>query len=196
MSASSSTTAVLQTLRKDAEKIIDTTPNKDSFEVYLDEREDPKNLSTLRKWIAVVVISTAALCVCCASSVAAFTEEGLMRDFHVSKIVSILSISFFIEGLGLGPLLIGPLSEVYGRNTVYRVSYSLFLVCNFPVAFSPNIVVHLIFRFITGFCGSAFLSVAGGSITDMFDDETVANPMAFYTICPFIGPVLGPLIGG
>jgi hypothetical protein len=39
--------------------------------------------------------------------------------------------------------------------------------------------VHLIFRFITGFCGSTFLAVAGGSVSDMFTNEKVAGYVLF-----------------
>ncbi|KAH9475001.1 Polyamine transporter 3 [Psilocybe cubensis] len=169
---------------------------EDPFQVFLEEHERPVNLPVWRKWAIVVVICTAALCVASASSMASFTEDGVSSTFHVSREVSILSISLFIEGLGLGPLVFGPLSEVYGRNLVYRVSYVLTFAFTFPVAFAPNIAIYLIFRFIGGFCGSAFLSVAGGSVSDLFDDKTVATPMAFYTMFPFIGPVLGPLLSG
>ena len=72
--------------------------------------------------------------------------------------------------------------------------------------------VLLIFRFITGICSSAFLSVAGGSVSDMFAGHQVAmyainsvpiayvdisgRPTALYTLAPFLGPMLGPLISG
>jgi hypothetical protein len=90
------------------------------------------------------------------------------------------------------PLLVGPLSELYGRRPIYTFSYSLFFAFSFPVAFAPDLgmsrnrqsfqcfscrfsAVFLIFRFITGMCGAAFLSVAGGSISDLFTNETVAT---------------------
>jgi MFS family permease len=43
----------------------------------------------------------------------------------------------------------------------------------------------LIARFFDGLAGSAFLSVAGGTA-----------PMMVYTAAPFIGPEIGPLVGG
>ncbi|KAF8956847.1 major facilitator superfamily domain-containing protein [Flammula alnicola] len=181
---------VLAEDKENSSTSLDPLHQHDPFQTILEEREHPQSLSTARKWIVVFVISSAALCVASASSVAAFAEAGVSRDFHASKEVSILSISMFIEGLGLGPLLLGPLSEIYGRNAVYRVSYTLYFLFTFPVAFAPNIAVYLVFRFVTGFCGSAFLSVAGGSVSDLFDDSTVASPMALYTISPFIGPNL------
>ncbi|KAG7093210.1 hypothetical protein E1B28_006897 [Marasmius oreades] len=176
-----------------------TTPKNESdatFEVNLEEHEHPQNLSLSKRWLIVVLISSSSLCVTCASSAAAFAETGMSREFHVSKIVTILSISLFVEGLGFGPLLVGPLSEVYGRNVIYRVSFTLVFAFSFAVAFAPNIVVMLVFRFISGFCGSAFLSVAGGTVSDLFVNEEVATPMAFYTLSPFIGPVVGPLFSG
>ncbi|KAI0786398.1 major facilitator superfamily domain-containing protein [Abortiporus biennis] len=167
-----------------------------TYKVVLSPEEDPRNLPLLRKWLTVLVISTSALCVTCASSVAAFTEKGVSRDFHVGMEVAILGVSLFVQGLAFGPLLVGPLSEVYGRNIVYRISFLLFFAFTWAVAFPPHIAVYLIFRFLTGFCGASFLSVAGGSVSDMFSGSQVATPMAVFTISPFIGPVVGPLMSG
>ncbi|KII94713.1 hypothetical protein PLICRDRAFT_47737 [Plicaturopsis crispa FD-325 SS-3] len=164
--------------------------------VTLDPHEDPLNKSRFRKWVIVVVISSASLCVTCCSSIAGFTEAGMASEFHVSKEATILGISLFVEGLGWGPLLVAPLSEMYGRNIVYRVSYAILFALTWPIVFAPNLPVYLVFRFLTGFSGSAFLSVAGGSVSDLFTNDTVGNPMAVYTMSPFIGPVLGPLLGG
>lgn len=127
----------------------------DPFEVSLEPAEHPQNLSSFRKWLAVVIISSSGLCAASASSIvrdllsdcwditlfeqASFTELAVADEFHVSHVVTILSISLFVEGLGVGPLLVGPLSEVYGRNIVYRVSYALFFVFSWPVAFAPDI---------------------------------------------------------
>jgi MFS family permease len=54
----------------------------------------------------------------------------------------------------------------------------------------------IIARFLDGLSGSAFLSVAGGTVGDMFTRETLQFPMMIYTVSPFIGPSIGPLIGG
>ncbi len=54
----------------------------------------------------------------------------------------------------------------------------------------------LIARFFDGLSGSAFLSVAGGTVGDMFAGHELQAPMMVYTASPFIGPGLGPIIGG
>ncbi|KIJ49144.1 hypothetical protein M422DRAFT_28127 [Sphaerobolus stellatus SS14] len=160
------------------------------------EEDDPKKLPLMRKWIILMVICSASLCVACGSSVAGATEAGVQRDLNVSHEVSILGISLYVVGLGLGPLFLGPLSEFYGRNSVYWWSYGVSFLLGFPVAFANNAPVYLIFRFFTGMAGAAFLSVAGGSVSDLFDNQTVALPLAVYTVSPFIGPVIGPAFAG
>ncbi|TFY69956.1 hypothetical protein EVG20_g2924 [Dentipellis fragilis] len=161
-----------------------TTSTEQDYQVVLEPHDNPQERSLLRRWLAVITISASSLCVTCASSAASFTEGGISRDFHVGKEVAILGISLFVMGLGVGPLVVGPLSEVYGRNIVYRVSFFLFFAFSWPVAFAPNIVVYLVFRFLTGYCGAAFLSVAGGSTDGCLHD------FAFHR------PELGPLFSG
>jgi MFS family permease len=82
------------------------------------------------------------------SEQASFAEGGSAEEFHVSKEVSILALSLYVEGLGLGPLLVGPLSEVYGRNVVYRVSLAMLFLFSIPVAFAPNVGMVLVSCFI------------------------------------------------
>ncbi|KIK59726.1 hypothetical protein GYMLUDRAFT_226593 [Collybiopsis luxurians FD-317 M1] len=170
--------------------------SKDDYEVDLEPYEHPQNKPLFVKWVIIAIIGLSALCVACASSAASFTETGMAEEFHVAKEVTILSITLYVAGLGIGPLLTGPLSEVYGRSSLYRISFILITAFSFGVAFAPNIAVHLVFRFLTGLCGSSFLSVAGGTVSDMFENRQVGTPMAVYVLSPFVGPVVGPLYSG
>ncbi|KAJ7624144.1 major facilitator superfamily domain-containing protein [Mycena rosella] len=161
--------------------------------VSLDASEDPLCFSAFKKWLAVTVICTGSFCVTCASSVAAFTEIGMAAEFHVSREPTILTISLFVLGLGIGPLITGPFSEA---SIIYRISYILLVLLSLPVVFAPNLAIALVFRFLLGTAGASFLSVAGGSIADMFSGPKVANPMAVYTISPVRPSMFGPLISG
>lgn len=170
--------------------------NSDSFQIFLDAPEDPQNMSAFKKWAVIIVISFGALCATCSSAVSSFTNPQVMARFNISQIVAILPVSLFSMGLALGPLLVGPLSELYGRNIVYRVSYGTLFAFSWPVAFAPNTAVYLFFRFVTGFCSSAFLTVIGGTAGDMFSNKQVGDAMALVTIVMFSGPVLAPLMSG
>jgi MFS family permease len=68
-----------------------------------------------------------------------FSLDGVSQRFHVGREVAILSISLYVIGLGVGPLFAGPISETYGRNIVYRMSFVWFFIFSFPVAFAHDI---------------------------------------------------------
>lgn len=58
---------------------------------------------------------------------------------------------------------------------------------------AKNIETMIVGRFFNGLAGSAFLSVAGGTVGDMFDRHELGAPMMIYTASPFVGPEIGPL---
>ncbi|KAJ5635597.1 uncharacterized protein N7484_008910 [Penicillium longicatenatum] len=157
---------------------------------------NPRNMSKARRWMIVIIVSTGSLCVTCTSSMYTTTYDQLMKEFNCSQEVATLGLSFFIWGLGIGPLFLSPLSEFYGRRNIYITSFSLFLIWLIPCAVAKNIQTMLVCRFFNGLAGSAFLSVAGGTVGDMFNRQELAFPMMLYTASPFIGPEVGPLVGG
>jgi MFS family permease len=56
-----------------------------------------------------------------------------------------------------------------------------------PCALAKNIATMLASRFLNGLAGSAFLSVAGGTVGDMFSKSELSMPMMVYTASPFVG---------
>ncbi|KAL2819914.1 major facilitator superfamily domain-containing protein [Aspergillus cavernicola] len=168
------------------------------FVVHWDENDptNPRMFNHTRKWMIVVICSMGSLCVTCTSSMYTVTYDQLTEEFNCSRLIATLGLSFFIWGLGIGPLVLGPLSEFCGRRNIYIVSFSFFLVLLIPCAVAQNIETMIICRFFNGLAGSAFLSVAGGTVGDLFNRHELSGPMMFYTSSPFIGPELGPLVGG
>jgi multidrug resistance protein len=168
------------------------------YEVKWEENDphNPKNMNTIRKWVVVLIVSASSLCVTCASSIYTSTYAQLESEFHVYQIVATLGLSLFVFGLGLGPMLAAPLSEFYGRRIIYIISLALFVVWLIPCAVAQNIQTMLVARFINGFIGASFLSVAGGTVGDMFDRKHLSAPMMVFTASPFLGPEVGPIMGG
>lgn len=58
---------------------------------------------------------------------------------------------------------------------------------------AKNIETMIVGRFFNGLAGAAFLSVAGGTVGDMFARHELGAPMMIYTASPFVGPEIGPL---
>lgn len=153
-----------------------------------DDPMNPKNFATARKWMIVLTLATGSLCVTCTSSIYTFTYDQMDAEFGNSRIVATLGLALFVFGLGLSPMLLGPLSEFFGRRPIYVIGFALFLIWLIPCAVSRNIETMLIARFFDGLAGSAFLSVAGGTVGDMFTKEKLTGPMVIYSAAPFLGP--------
>ncbi|KLT42114.1 MFS transporter [Cutaneotrichosporon oleaginosum] len=162
----------------------------------LNDPRHPYNWSALKKWTVLIVVCSAAVCVTVASSIQASTYQNLEDEFDVLRIEAVAGVSLYVLGFGVGALFLGPLSEFYGRSIIYLVSFALFTIFNIPIATAQNMGILLFFRLITGLCGAGFLSVAGGTVSDMFRPGTTDLPTAIYTLAPLSGPCLGPILGG
>ncbi|CCH44286.1 putative membrane protein [Wickerhamomyces ciferrii] len=168
------------------------------YEVVFDGKDDQENInesmSLTRKWFISFILSCTSICVTMLSSCWSMASEHIINHFGISREVSILGISLYIFGVGFGPLFLSPISEFYGRKLTYIFGLSLCCVFQILTAFSPNFGGLLFGRFCSGFFGSAFLSVAGGTFTDQFNKEEIGAPLTLFSISPFLGPSLGPLI--
>ncbi|KAF5021060.1 hypothetical protein F66182_6893 [Fusarium sp. NRRL 66182] len=174
--------------------------DKDPFQVGWQDGDDdplcPRSFNRVRKWIIVIIVSFASLCVTSASSIYTSTYDQMEAELGSSRIVSILGLSLFVLGIALGPMFLSPLSEFYGRRPIYLVAWSMYVIWIIPQAVAKNIQTMLVSRFLDGFSGSAFLAVSGGTVGDLFAPDELQAPMLLFSISPFIGPSIGPLLGG
>lgn len=161
-----------------------------------DDPVNPKNKKNATKWCIVIILALGSFCVTSASSLYTTTYGGMTREFGSSRIINTLGLSTFVFGLGIAPMVLGPLSEFYGRRIIYLVAFGGFFVFLIPCAVAQNIETMLVVRFFDGFFGSAFLSVAGGTVGDMFTKDTLQAPMLIYSASPFLGPATAPVFGG
>lgn len=70
----------------------------------------------------------------------------------------------------------------------------MFLIWLISCAVAQCIQTMLVARFQDGVAGSAFLSVAGGTIGDMFDRSDLQARVMIYSASPCIGPPIGPTV--
>ncbi|KAK6337220.1 hypothetical protein TWF718_010002 [Orbilia javanica] len=156
----------------------------------------PRGMKKSTKWMITLVVAAGAFNTTCASSIYTATYAQIEKEFGSSHELAIAGLSLFVIGLGVGPMFLAPLSEFYGRRPIYIVSFACYILFLIPCAAAQNITTLLVGRFLDGVAGSAFLSVAGGTVGDMFEGSDLGLPMMVYTASPFIGPEIGPLIGG
>lgn len=95
----------------------------------------------------------------------------------------------------IGPLLLGPLSELYGRVIVLQLANLFYLFFNLGCGLSRTKVQLIVFRFLAGFGGSAPLAIGGGILSDLFTAEERGRAMSIYSLAPLLGPAIGPIAG-
>ncbi|KAI4603258.1 hypothetical protein KJ359_006051 [Pestalotiopsis sp. 9143b] len=158
--------------------------------------ENPKNWSKAYKWWCTMVVAITCFVVALASAVITADLDAPAAELGVSKEVSLLAITVFVVGFGVGPMLFAPLSEVYGRRVIYGSTLLLAVIFIIPCAVAPNIATLLVCRAIDGIAFSAPMTLVGGTLADLWKNEERGVPMAAFSAAPFIGPAIGPLIGG
>jgi DHA1 family multidrug resistance protein-like MFS transporter len=174
--------------------------SKDKVTVQCDDdgkdQADPHNWSrSKRLWttfLLFMMVFSQGWVSACDSNV----TKPSSREFHVSQTSETLATALFILGISLGSLVVGPLSEELGRSPVYLVPSFLYLCFTLGDALSPNFAAQLIFRFLAGICSSSTLSIYGGSLADMWNNEERNNVWPFFALSPLLSPILSPVAGG
>lgn len=114
----------------------------------------------------------------------------LVHDFGIgSSTVSTLAVTLYVLGLGIGPMIISPLSEVYGRLPVYHTANIVFVAFLIGNALSRNVAQFMVFRLLSGFAGGTPMALGGGSIADVTNLKTRAGAMGLFSLGPLTGPV-------
>lgn len=155
------------------------------------DSQDAMNFSKRRKWAIAILQSLCTFSVTFASSVYVSGIKGVMQHFGVSAEVATLGLSLFVLGFALGPLIWAPLSEVYGRKSIFVVSYTAYTAFSVSAACAPNITALLVLRFFASAFGSSSMTNVGGIIADMFSKRERGLATGLFVTAPFLGPALG-----
>ncbi len=122
---------------------------------------------------------------------------SIAADFNITNEVEIsLTLSIFVLAYAVGPLFLGPLSEMYGRVIVLQLANAFYLFFNLGCGFAQNKGQMIAFRFLAGLGGSAPLAIGGGVLSDLFRAEERGRAISIYSLAPLLGPAIGPIAGG
>jgi multidrug resistance protein len=121
----------------------------------------------------------------------------ISKQFGVTnEVEASLMLSIFVLAYAIGPLFLGPASEIYGRVIVLQTSNLLYFFFNLGCGLARTKVQMIIFRFLAGLGGSAPLALGGGVLSDLFPAEQRGRAVGIYSLAPLLGPAIGPIAGG
>ncbi|KAK5685203.1 hypothetical protein LTS10_003280 [Elasticomyces elasticus] len=173
--------------------LLDFDPNGDT--------DNPQEWKTSYKWGIVMLQAFMAFTVTftCISLVP--VANNIVADLdgssgkRSSSTASVLLVTIWELGEAAGPLLIAPLSEVYGRAPVFNLANGLFIAFTAMGALSQSTSLLIFTRFLTG-CAVASNVLNPAIIGDMFPTKTRGSAMSIVMLAPLIGGAVGPAVAG
>lgn len=118
------------------------------------------------------------------------------REFAVPAGTTQLLVSLAMLAIAAGNLLVGPLSDRYGRRSVTLASLALFVAGSVLGIVAPTLEVLIAARVVQAFGGGAATAVVRATLTDRFGPERAASAIAYSAMAVLVVPMFAPTLGG
>ncbi|MGI4982480.1 MAG: multidrug effflux MFS transporter [Janthinobacterium lividum] len=123
----------------------------------------------------------------------ALVEIG--ASLHASSSRTGLTLSLFMAGFAIGPIVYGPLSDARGRKPILLLGLACFTSGGVLATLAPGIGLLLVARFIQGLGAGAGMTIALAIVRDRFDGAAMQRRIAAITVVANVAPIVAPSIG-
>lgn len=107
-----------------------------------------------------------------------------------------LSLTFSMVGLAVGQLIIGPLSDKYGRKKPLVISLAVFCASTLGCLYAPDIHGFIFFRLLQGLSGAGGVVISKSIATDLYKGNELTRFFSMLSSVQGIAPVCAPVLGG
>ena len=125
------------------------------------------------------------------STIIAPALSKISTELHMNSTESAMTLSIYLLATAFGPLVIGPLSEIYGRQVVLHASSIWFLIWNIVCGFAKTKGTLIAARFLAGFGASAIYSLGAGVLGDVWRPSQRGKSLGIYLLIPLLGVAVG-----
>ncbi|KAL1310944.1 hypothetical protein AAFC00_001167 [Neodothiora populina] len=161
-----------------------------------DDPGRPQNWPLGKKIAMTVTASLFVAGVSFSSSIFGPATHVTAKQFGVGIEVMDLAISLHILGFACGPLLFGPMSEVFGRLIPFYTGLIGMAIFQIPEAVAGNVRTILVCRFFEGVFGSAIFAVVSGIFVDIWSPIARGNALALSATGINLGSTFAPIFSG
>ncbi|CAM3908393.1 multidrug effflux MFS transporter [Kibdelosporangium persicum] len=120
----------------------------------------------------------------------------LADDLGASESLAQATMSVCMLGLAFGQLVLGPLSDRFGRRPPLLAGTGLFAVLSLVCAVAPSIELLLAARLLQGLCGSAGIVISLAVARDVAEGAELVRLLAMLTTVGALAPIVAPVVGG
>ena len=121
---------------------------------------------------------------------------AMAADLQTAASTVQLTLTTFLLGLALGQLVIGPLSDQWGRRGLLIAGTALCAVAGVACALTPSAEFLIVARFLQGFGGAAGVVLSRAVLTDRSSGPATAKLFSLLMLIGGVAPVIAPLLGG
>jgi DHA1 family bicyclomycin/chloramphenicol resistance-like MFS transporter len=107
-----------------------------------------------------------------------------------------LTVSLFLLGLATAQLVLGPLSDRFGRRPVALAGLALTASASVMAIAATSITTLILARILQAIGAAAGIVVSRALIRDLFDRSRAASTLGLVATVMAVAPTIGPLIGG
>ncbi|MBS4196663.1 multidrug effflux MFS transporter [Lederbergia citri] len=119
----------------------------------------------------------------------------LTEFFGTSASAIQVSITACLLGVGIGQIVMGPLSDVHGRRKPLWIAMIVYALASFGCALSPNIATFIALRFLQGFAASAGMVISRAIVRDHYSGVELTKFFSLLTMIGNLAPLLAPIAG-
>ena len=107
-----------------------------------------------------------------------------------------MSLTTSMIGLSCGQLIIGPMSDKYGRRGMLLISMALFIVSTVACLFSWDIESFVFFRVFQGIAGAGGVVISKSVAADLYQGKELADFFSLLMVINGLAPIIAPVVGG
>lgn len=121
---------------------------------------------------------------------------GLQATFGADFATVQLTLTFYLAALAAAQLVLGPVSDRFGRRPVFIAGMVIYVIASLACAFATSIEQLIIGRIFQAAGGCAGIVLARAIIRDIYERDKAASMIGYVTMAMVVAPMLAPAIGG
>ncbi|MGY0062344.1 multidrug effflux MFS transporter [Streptomyces sp. LZ34] len=107
-----------------------------------------------------------------------------------------LTLTACLAGMALGQLVVGPMSDKWGRRRPLLIGMVIYILATAICAVAPTVELLIAFRLLQGLAGAAGIVISRAVVRDLYDGAEMARFFSTLMLISGVAPVAAPVIGG